>query len=619
MNDYLKIALSVCIAATVLVSATIIYAFSIGSDDHHAYDDGVLISFSSKQELEDFLKSSESIANGSAYYTGDTRLPITADESYGDAGSSYSETNVQVAGVDEADMVKTDGEYIYVASYCSISIVKAYPSDEMANASTIDLIEMSGYSWDNFGVHVSGLYLFDHKLVVVWDLYYQSYLDYNDDYADQLYATIMNQFAMVTVVDVSDVYNPVMEFSYGISGYGLTSRMVDGNLYLVSQMHAWIMDDTPYLPRLWTNGVSEEFAIDDILFDPGTPDASSYINLLSVDVVNGEHEYMAIMAGYASTVYMSMDALYLTIPKWTGSIFAVDSLIDPVDEWTARTSIYRIFIDDLTMAVVAGGEVTGWLLNQFSMDEYDGYLRVATTTSWINPENAIYVLDSDLDVVGSLEHIAPTERIYSARYIGETLYLVTFLQIDPLFIIDLSEPAAPAIVGELKVPGFSSYLHPVDADHVLGIGSENGSVKVTMFNVSNPATPVEQSTYLVEASSWTNAMYDHKAVLFDLERELLVLPMCVYIYDMLGSSSWTGAYVFTISLTDGISLKGKISNDDVYSYDWVVRSLYIEDSLYTISYHSIKASSLNDLAQEAFLLYYVETDYYTIYAEGVRT
>ncbi|MBE0518838.1 MAG: beta-propeller domain-containing protein [Thermoplasmata archaeon] len=610
-----------CIAATVLVSGMIMYAFAKGSEDRPNTGDGMLISFSSKHELADFLMDSESSVDGSAYYSEDMRAPTsTGDYSLSEAGSSYSTTNVQVAGVDEADMVKTDGEYIYVSSYSSINIIKAYPSDEMVNVTSLDLLDMCGYSSEDMSIYVSGLYLFQEKLVVVWNLNYHMYLDHYADSTEYLYTIIANQVAMVSVLDVSNVYDPVLEFSSGVTGYGLTSRVVDGNLYLVAQMYTWMVDGVPYIPHLWVDGASTEFAIDDVLFDPGTPDASSYINLLSVDILSGESQCKAIMGGYASVVYMSQDALYLTIPKWTGYVFSVDSAIEPIEEWTARTSIYKIAIDDLSMVAVAGGEVKGWLLDQFSMDECEGYLRVATTTSWSEPENAVYVMNSDLDVVGSLEDIAPTEWIFSARFMGETLYLVTFRQVDPLFVIDLSDPSAPEIVGELKVPGFSSYLHPVGTDHVLGIGSENGSVKVTLFNVSDPTTPVEQSTFLVGSYSWTVASYDHKAVLFDLEREMLVLPMSVYAYDPNGTySSWTGAYVFTVSLIEGISLNGIISHDEVYTYDWVVRSLYIEDSLYTVSYYTIKASSLSDLSEEAFLLYSALPDYYFTYAEGVRT
>jgi uncharacterized secreted protein with C-terminal beta-propeller domain len=248
------------------------------------------------------------------------------------------------------------------------------------------------------------------------------------------------------------------------------------------------------------------------------------------------------------------------------------------------------------------------------MDEKDSYLRIATTTDWVDMKNNVYVLNATLVQVGAVEDIAPDERIYAARFVGDTLYLVTFRQIDPLFVIDLSDPSDPKILGELVMPGFSSYLHPVDEDHVLGIGSENSTVKVALYDVSDPANPVETSKVTLNGSSWTMASYEHKAVLFDKEMELLVIPVSTYWYsdDWTDYGYWNGAIVFRVSIEEGISIRGTIEHTTSaqgYSGE-IQRSLYIEDYLYTIGYMQLKVSSLDDLSEVGSIVLGSYPDYY---------
>jgi len=262
--------------------------------------------------------------------------------------------------------------------------------------------------------------------------------------------------------------------------------------------------------------------------------------------------------------------------------------------------------------------VPGRILNQFSMDEFDGNFRIATTTGgWDRDENEnnLYVLDGDLEIIGKLEGLAEGEQIYSARFMGERAYMVTFRQTDPLFAIDLSDSENPKVIGELKVTGYSGYLHPYDENHLLGIGMEatnegrTEGVKVSLFDVSDMENPREIGKYEVD-EKWSNseATYEHKAVLFDKERNLLVIPVSYSKeVDVAGQSwsryeNWQGAYVFNVDLA-GIELKGKIVHEqdeegDEYWYgggDYVRRSLFMDDVLYTISQSKIKANDLDDL------------------------
>ena len=294
-------------------------------------------------------------------------------------------------------------------------------------------------------------------------------------------------------------------------------------------------------------------------------------------------------------------------------------------------------MDGRNIEYKTAGEVPGHVLNQFSMDEHDGYFRIATTTgSWrIETANHLYVLDSGLEVVGKVEDLAAGERIYSTRFMGDKGYMVTFRQVDPLFVIDLSSPTNPQVLGYLKVPGVSDYLHPYDDTHIIGIGrdaTEEGrmlGMKLALFDVSDFSNPVEVSKYIIgESGTSSEALYDHKAFLFDRDRGLLVIP--VSLSEERYIQSWEGAYVFGIYTTSGFTLKGRVTHQNEtnmteteYGYKYwenydynarVRRSLYMDDVLYTVSNRMIKMNDLNDIDNE---INKVELPYATYYPQDV--
>ena len=249
---------------------------------------------------------------------------------------------------------------------------------------------------------------------------------------------------------------------------------------------------------------------------------------------------------------------------------------------TMKTTIQRIKITKKSITFEASGEVPGYVLNQFSMDEYNGYFRIATTVNNNNwrtfaeettSKNNVYVLDMNLDVAGKLEDLALGEQIYSARFMGDRCYVVTFRNIDPLFVIDLSDPTAPTVLGQLKVTGYSGYLHPYDENHIIGIGKETvydakqdfawyQGVKMCLFDVSDVSNPVEVAKYEIgDRGTDSPILYDHKSLLFDREKNLLVLPVLLAEIDendyagevpdyAYGEYVWQGAYVFEISLDE---------------------------------------------------------------------
>ena len=507
-------------------------------------------------------------------------------------GGGYSGTNVQVAGVDEMDLVKTDGTYVYVASWSNVSVIRAVPPTAMAVVSRIPAADLGIDRAENESVWIAGLYVDGPRLYIVSVVYTISREPSPGDPAVMdvwWYPTTVR--TAVSLVDLSQVDRPVRTRVVAVSGYPLASRMVDGTVYLVAQEWIYYVDEAYVVPELCDGGACASVPATSIWYDPGVRDAGSFTNILAVDGRTGGHGLLSIVTSYSSTLYMSPGALYLTFFKWrddSGSWWWVG----PVTYWT---SIYKVRVDRTALEVVAQGDVGGSLWSQFALDERDGYLRVVTQADRGSGAN-VYVLDSDLARVGALEGLAPGEQVFATRFVGSTLYLVTFRRVDPFFVIDLSNPAKPAVLGELTIPGFSTYLHPVDADHVLGVGSENGTVKVSLYDVSDPMAPVESSKLLVDGYSWSIAQYEHKAFLFDRAKELLVIP--VDRWDEGYRTTESGAYVFRASVDAGITLRGVVSHGNGSSYyGGVQRSLFIGDVLYTVSYTTLKASALSDLSE----------------------
>ena len=259
------------------------------------------------------------------------------------------------------------------------------------------------------------------------------------------------------------------------------------------------------------------------------------------------------------------------------------------------------------------------------MDEYNGYFRLATTNWKETTQNAVYVLNMNLTTVGALnlQNTEVRETIQSARFIGDKAYIVTFQQKDPFFVLDMSNPAAPRVAGKLEIPGYSSYLHPYDENHVIGLGMENSTVKLSLFDVTNVNAPKEIAKYIVQGDyTSSEALYEPKAFLFDKAKELLVIPVTVSWYGVIdpgpvnpttkepslpsdNGGFWQGAFVFKLTLTGGFEVRGTVTHADnstIYNYDYaqtVNRALYIGNTLYTVSNAKVKLNSLTDLSQIA--------------------
>ena len=524
----------------------------------------------------------------------------------------YSTTNIQVAGVDEADIVKTDGEYIYLVSENRVIIVKAYPPEQ---AQVLSEIELEGMA---MGIFING----DRLVVLERGM---PYYYYDAPVRLRMIGHYMpyTPRTSIKVYDVSDRENPSLQSEVSAEGDYVSSRMIGTYAYVVINESVYGEEGEVRLPVIHVGEEEKEIPATDIYYYDAYDYFYMYTIIIAVDTQNDDREPTTetVLLGASSNLYVSLDNIYLTFPVWGKALWNM---------WDSQTTaIHRIHIDGHDIEYVASGEVPGMVLNQFSMDEYQGHFRVATTTRGQTSLNHIYVLDMDLDIVGKLENLAPDEMIYSARFMGARGYLVTFEIIDPLFVIDLKDPHNPRVLGELKITGYSDYLHPYDENHLIGIGKETveaeegdfswmQGVKISLFDVTDVNNPLEIDKYEIgHRGTESPVSWDHKAFLFDRSRNLMVIPVCVAeIHDAdypggvpswaWGRPVWQGAYIFHVSPDEGLRLEGGVTHFDTppseeqhyyycHSPFSVKRSLYIGDVLYTNSDARIKMHNLENL------------------------
>ncbi len=664
---------------------------------------------------------------------------IMAESAGADASQSasdYSTTNIQVEGVDEADIVKNDGSYIYAVVGQKVAIVRAFPADDMGVVSSIEL------SFTPQELFING-----DRLVILGTDYRRmrpvvaeggevdgqtapsaapdasagiAAREFMPPYPDYYDRTV--EVARVLVYDVSDRSAPVEVRDLTADGTYFDSRMIGDDVYVIATQYVWYSRDVPVpLPLVMEDGVERAIPASEIAYFP-VPDTSyTFTNILTLDVNDDDApaDTNVYMMGSAQTMYVSQDNIYIVYQRYLPYYYTEERIFeatidalpkaisdkmrevvttssaweryqeqqDIYEEYLAnlsadkqeelakrveanvaeamrqlereqeQTHIHRIAIADGKVTYAGKGRVPGRVLNQFSMDEHEGFFRIATTTGHLSRSaaeatsaNHVYVLNSDLDIVGALQDLAPGESIYSVRFMGDRAYLVTFKKVDPLFVLDLSDPTNPRVLGQLKIPGYSDYLHPYDEDHIIGIGkgaveAEEGDfawyqgVKMSLFDVSDVSVPKEVSKVEIgDRGTDSDALHDHKAFLFSKSKNLLVIPVRLAEIDerkypagvepnTYGDFTFQGAYVYSLSLDDGFVYKGRVTHlEDLgeldrmgyywygYGKDSIKRSLYMEDVLYTVSDGKVKANSLDTLDEISTVkLPYEEPDTYGRY------
>lgn len=586
-----------------------------------------LVPFSSPEELLDYFREQASDLNrrgGPLLFGGQFNWPSApgAGDAAGSAegSESFTTTNLQEPGVDESDLVKCDGTYLYIAKADSLRIVRATPRSEMAEIGRLDL-----------DVHIHSMYLLDSKVILLgqrhsygppggieilmWPPYYP---------ASEL---------TVYEVDVADPTVPQITGQIELDGSLVTSRLTNGRLIVV-------MTSVPELPENPTRTNIADMTLEEVLpgarwsggegiavdysdvFHPVVPNGFYLLTVVTLDAHDVETMVAstAVMAS-AGTIYASPQALYLT-----------DTDYDPDDHYRAFTAVHKLAFDSQGAAkYTASGSVPGRLLNQFSLGEYEGYLRLATHVSDPGfsgpfnsilatppePYNAVYVLAEaadKLEVVGSIEDIAPGEQIYAARFLGKRGFLVTFEQIDPLFVIDLGDPQHPQVLGMLEIPGYSDYLHLFDEDHLIGVGRSvrpapwggvlPDAVQLSLFDVADWAHPaLVQQVEIGGPNSISDVSFTHKAFTLLAEEGLLAIPAQLQedsseALDYL--PEFVGVLCFHVDPTAGFADLGRLEcvNGDPFGYFEWRRGAFIGDGLYAVSPAGVRAAPLADLTDD---------------------
>lgn len=649
--------------------------------------------FASSDEIKEYLKTrtQNSDSFGSTLTKGlgspeaisarsETAAPYDSSSGNGASASDYSTTNNQVQGVDEADIVKNDGKYIYGITGNKLYIMSAFPAED---AKIVYETKIDGY-------YGQELFLNGDKLVLLTNSYKEVQTISRYDFMPRPTNT---EITKVIVYNVSNREKPEIIETYELSGNYYDSRMIGDFVYIISNNYVYYSDAIPMpFVKSSTMKISPEVYYFDSIENSYNFNTVASINLNDLDKGLTAKSFML---GNGNTLYVSQDNIYIAYQnynRWFGGwrgygynyedeqktkffdvivplldsktqskidklgkdakwedissvledmynnmsedekkslIKKIESAVEEYDakkeEERSKTIIHKISIKDGNIDYVNKGEVRGYLLNQFSLDEYNSSLRVATTyNAWTREKsviyNNVYVLDENMNTVGTLEKIAPEERIYSTRFMQDKLFVVTYKQVDPLFVIDLSDKTKPEILGYLKIPGFSEYLQMYDETHLIGIGKDTYTekeitrtkgVKISMFDISDFENPKEvDSVTIGDEGSYSEAENDQKALLLSKSKNLLVLPITEvtgkYEYDKNGyftNKVWQGAYVFSVS-ENGFDEKGKVSHDDgtvtnkYYYPDYnlnVKRSLFMDDNLYTISTKKIKINNLETL------------------------
>jgi inhibitor of cysteine peptidase len=632
----------------------------MGCNDSSSSSSAKAKSFESDEALTSYLKeqyASSAIPTPVRYYMMENAAPDT------DAGADkgFSTTNLQEAGVDESDMVKTNGEYLFIANDSDVRIVSATPAESM---NVVTYVKAGGW--------IDSIYLYESTLVV---LYRPSnggddpivYTDAEKIGVGMPYWIPYQEKTGMLIVDVSDPAEPETIKDIQVDGYLVNSRITGGNLHVVTQF-------LPNLPPMdiWYDGSKEDkeavteannktlesLTLDDFVPSYNVNDANgmvveegravetkdfirpqedsggTMVSIITINMADPAADFTSTgFVADVQNIYASTESLYLvsTIYHYAEDTYDENGFV----VWSNPTFETKIHKFDLgsTVTYAAEGKVDGEILNQFSLGEHNGVLRIATTTGYTwdgTSGNHVFCLENNsgnLDIIGSIKDLAPGERLYSARFMGDKGFLVTFVQVDPLFTLDLSDPRNPKVVGELKVPGFSTYLHPLNDNYLLAIGQDTkaegdivkiGGMQLSIFDISDFANPkLLNSEIIGDRGTYSEALYNHKAVAFWPEKNLLALPVNLNEIknpdnpEDWGANTFNGLYVYHLTDEYDFELLGRINmfvwdetniNPDGIVGNWMYypswyRGVFIDDYVYSLTSYTVKAAPIDNIVE----------------------
>lgn len=545
--------------------------------------------------------------------------------------ADFSGTNNQVDGVAEADIIKTDDEYIYYVKDKDIEIVKVTnpDNDNMEIAAKINI-------GDNF-IPMS-IYVKDKNLIVLGD-YYEDMQNTNEDIKkseennaekdDNL--NIHSKLSRIYIYSLENINSPTLLRTIDTDGYYFDSRMIKNTLYIISTINVFeLYDEKNFYPvsyfdsALGNERIVEEF--ENISYFPDMTNRD-YTTIISLDISDsGSSPDIKTYLGSGDDIYVSNNNLYFACRKYNTAVYGTSNI---------ETNIYKFNLSDGAAVYSKRANIDGAVLNQFSMDERNNSFRVASTEMKDGKQsNNIFIFNSDFEKCGEIRDAAVGEKIYSVRFLGDRAYMVTFENTDPLFVIDLKNPNNPSILGSLKIPGYSNYLHPYDENHLIGLGNDvisynnaiySEGVKISMFDVSDVSNPIEKFSEIVGSrGTGSPALKNHKAFLFNKDKNILSIPISLYVSNEdtpiseYGSFAYQGAYVYSINTEKGFILEGRIthlnkenSESDNFLYDenlMINRIIYIGDNLFTVSNSKIKATNFKNFEELGEVSFIDETE-----------
>ncbi len=539
--------------------------------------------------------------------------------------NDYSTTNIQVENVDEADITKTDGKYIYSISENNVIITNVENPTEMKVETKL-----------NSGNFVpEDMLLYQNRLAVISTEYNRS--KYN---------------TKVTIYDISNKANVKITEEYILYSKYYTSRCINGKLIVICS-ESMRKEDDKIVTYYTENNTKKDIGLDNIKYLRNQKEKYQTI-ISSIDLNKEENVKVSEYLFNVQNAYVSENYVYLLNSNYSNKsnflgdiknllikgVIAYASDLRGYD-YSEKTTIYKFKIDDDgSLRYENKTKTEGHTINQFSIDEYNGNLRVALQG---NDGSRIVVFDEKLREIGSTEYLSKGEKMYSTRFLGNKAYMVTYKNTDPLYVIDLSNPSNPNVLGKLEIPGYSTYLHPYDENHLIGIGlqteekinrNSSGKVisttaqitgmKMALFDVSDVKNPVQISQTIIGDRKTTSAILtNHKALLFSKEKEIIAIPVNKYPSDFeitvsgddisKMENSYTkynkdytaeGYFVYNINLEKGFELKGIVEHEknkttnyySSYYSSKLLRGMWIKNNLFTISEDMIKVNDLDDLS-----------------------
>lgn len=552
--------------------------------------EGVIPSASDYEEIYEYLEKSMEAASS---YDSVMYAEASMDDSAQSAGAAkskevasteqagYSQTNVREEAVGEGDTVKTDGKYLYVLkeNRKKISIIEP-DSGKLTELSSITL---SGEEKDH--VTAEEFYVENDRLIAVSNV-----LREQKDGG-------MESFTQADTYDLTDIDSVEHIGSVTASGNYYSSRLADGYLYLFSTFYPQSgcreSDQDGYIPA-----VNGELIKPGDIYMPSWPSGNMYtlISAFSLSAPGSITDAKAVFS-QAGLCYVSGDNIYMCDTDYSAS------------ENGEQTQIRKIAYEDGRLVPKAQNVIQGTVKDSFCIDEYEGNVRIAATVNKVvtneglftggnatakrQTTNTLYVLDENLEELGKITDLAKDESVKSARFFGDTGYFVTFRETDPLFSVDLSDPKKPRIIGELKIPGFSEYLHFYGEGQLLGIGQEVNAItgemegiKLSMFDISDPSNVKEKDKYIIKDSNYSEALSDYKAVLIDEKKNVI------------GFSAYTGNYASTLQyLVFSYDAKKGFDCDmelDIGSTQMTAKGVYIGDVLYVVNGNMIQSFDMKN-------------------------